>query len=189
MPSLESFKLIEWNSSLDLENFYKEALNRGFDNNSSQANLVDVFSKEKQKQVWILYYNNEPVGSVASHSLDILESNSYRICARTCVFTNKIPIVNIINRKITIQQHQNITAQLFIPKCIEWAGINNNLYISTNESNVASQRQVHRIYCPSLLETGAITDSVNIFYRGHMQTFWKLNPKVFLKQLYEYGKW
>jgi hypothetical protein len=100
-----------------------------------------------------------------------------------------IPINHVRTRRKSLQEHQNITAQVFIPECIKWAGDGAELYISTNESAVASQRLVHRIYCPALKETGAIESSQEIFYRGHMQTFWKLNSKVFLEQLDKFGRW
>ena len=188
-PSREKFNMVEWSEDLDLDEFYQEAAKRGFENNSNRTILFDCFRKERQKAVWMLYYNNKPVGSVAAHSLDILGENAFRICARTCVFTDMIPINHVRTRRKTIQEHQNVTAQFYIPKCIEWAGSNADLYISTNESPVASQRLVHKIYCPALMETGAIESSQQIFYRGHEQTFWKLNPKVFLEQLDTYGKW
>lgn len=188
-PSREKFNMIEWSEDLDLGEFYQEAAKRGFENNSNRNILFDCFKKERQKAVWMLYYNNKPVGSVAAHSLDILGENAFRICARTCVFTDMIPIDHVRTRRKTIQEHQNVTAQFYIPKCIEWAGKDADLYISTNESPVASQRLVHKIYCPALMETGAIESSQQIFYRGHEQTFWKLNPEVFLEQLDRFGRW
>jgi hypothetical protein len=188
-PHREKFNLVAWSEDLNLDEFYREADLRGFENNSNRKILVDSFEKERQKAIWMLYYNNKAVGSVAAHSLDVMGERAYRICARTCVFTDMIPINHVRTRGKTIQQHQNITAQFYIPKCIEWAGPDAELYISTNESLVASQRLVHRIYCPALQETGAIESSQKIFYRGHMQTFWKLNSKVFLEQLNKFGRW
>jgi hypothetical protein len=188
-PSSDNFKMVEWTSDLDLTEFYAQAKNRGFENNASQQMLVDCFQKERQKAIWMLYYKDIIVGSVVSHSLDMFGENSFRICARTCVFTDLIPITHVRTRKRTIQEHQNITAQFYIPKCIEWAGKDSNLYISTNDSPVASQRLVHTIYCPALMETGAISSSTVHHYRGHDQTFWKLNNQKFLDQLDTYGKW
>jgi hypothetical protein len=188
-PSSDKFKLIKWSPDLDLTAFYAEAHIRGFENNSNQKMLVDSIRKERHSCVWVLYYDDTPIGSVAAHSLDILGTNAYRICTRTCVFTDRLPITHMRTRKKTIQEHQNVTAQFFIPKCIEWAGAENELYISSNESPVASQRLVHTIYCPALMETGAITSATKLHYRGHEQTFWKLDPKVFLEQLETYGKW
>jgi hypothetical protein len=181
------FKLIEYSNDLDLTDFYIEATKRGFTNNSSRHMLVDCFSNEERYCVWILYYNDIVVGSVACHTLDIIP-NSYRICARTCVFTDKTPYHQLRGLNYTIKQHQNITAQFYIPKCIEWAN-SDNLYISSHNSSVGTQRLVHNIYCPALYSTGCIDYSVEHEYRGHMQTFWKLNVNVFNKQLNELPRW
>ena len=83
------YKIVPWSKDLDLTEFYQQAESRGFKNNSSQQALVDCFNNEKEKQVWILYFNNQPVGSVAAHSFDdVMGPDSYRIAARTCVFTD-----------------------------------------------------------------------------------------------------
>ena len=119
--------MIPWTEDLDLEEFYKSAAKRGYENNSSQKILVDCFRDEKEWKVWILHYNNTPVGSVGCHTLAPLGPNAYRICARTCVFTDMIPRNHIKNIRYTIQHHQNPTAQFFIPACIDWAGHDKDL--------------------------------------------------------------
>lgn len=182
--------MIPWSSELDLTEFYKTAAQKGFTNNSDRRMLVDCFKNERESQVWILYYNAVAIGSVACHSLDILESNAYRICARTCVFTDMTPIHNITStRGYTIQQHQNITAQFFIPACIEWAGRDKNLYISSNSLDVGSQRLVHKIYCPALEEKGTLERAYEKEYRGAVQTFWRLNVEKFYEQLDQLPRW
>lgn len=183
-----SFKMIPWSESLELTEFYNTAKEKGFYNNSSRHMLVDCFLTERESQTWILYYNDDPIGSVACHSLDILESNAYRICARTCVFTDKYKKLSIRTRK-NIQEHQHITAQFFIPTCIDWAGASNNLYISTNALDTGSQRLVHKIYCPALEETGTLKRACDVEYRGTIQTFWKLNVSTFYDQLSKYPRW
>ena len=183
------FSMIPWSKDLNLTEFYEGAAKRGYENNSNQKILVDCFRNEPRWQVWILHYDNQPVGSVACHSLAPLGPNAYRICARTCVFTDMIPRSHVRNLRYTIKEHQNPTAQFFIPTCIEWAGRDKDLYITSNESTVASQRQVHRIYCPALVETGALEKAAEITYRGQLQTAWKLNVDVFYKQLNDFGKW
>jgi hypothetical protein len=185
---MSSYKLIPWSSELDLTEFYRSAAERGFVNNSSQQMLVDCFKKEKDWEVWLLYYNNIAVGSVAAHTLDILP-NSVRICTRTCVFSNLLPRNHIRSIRYTCQEHQNVTAQFYIPQCIEWAGLDKDLYITSHPSDVGTQRLVHNIYCPSLVETGALERTCDIEYRGHLQTFWKLNIPVFLKQLNQRPRW
>jgi hypothetical protein len=183
------YKLVEYNDRLDLTSFYENASNRGFDNNSNKKILIDSFSKEHDSCIWILYYNDVPAGSVAAHSLDIFDKISYRICARTCVFTDLLPIRTLRSLGNTILKHQNITAQFYIPKCIEYCPVDSDLYITTNNSEIASQRQVHQIYCPALEKSGVLTKTHELMYRGHIQTFWKLDREIFLSQLNSYPRW
>lgn len=182
------YSLIEWDESLDLTEFYETAKIKGFENNSSQKALVDCFKSERDFKVWILYYQNKAAGSVACHSLDVLP-NAYRICARTCVFTDLLPYKQLRSLGYTIKRHQNITAQFYIPKCIEYAGKDKNLYITSHPSDVGTQRAVHNVYCPALVETGALTKECELLYRGSVQTFWKLNTETFLEQLSREVRW
>jgi hypothetical protein len=177
------YKVIPWSSELDLSAFYKEADKRGFVNNNSQQTMIDCFRNEKEWQVWILYYNNIAVGSVAAHSID----EGYRICARTCVLTDLIP-TNTLRTRNQIINHQHVTAQFLMPACIEWVG-NNDMYITSHPSEVGTQRLVHKIWGPALESTGALTRAFEKDYRGHVQTFWKLNKDVFLEQLNKVPKW
>ena len=77
---MSTYKLVKWTAELDLTDFYLEAERRGFVNNSSQKMLVDSLSREKEWCVWILYYNDQAVGTVGAHSLPELGPNAYRIC-------------------------------------------------------------------------------------------------------------
>lgn len=177
------YKVIPWSSDLELSAFYKEADKRGFVNNNSQQSMIDCFRNEKKWQVWILYYNDIAVGSVAAHSID----EGYRICARTCVLTDLIPTSTLRTRNQIIN-HQHVTAQFLMPACIEWVG-NNDMYITSHPSEVGTQRLVHKIWGPALESTGALTRAFEKNYRGHVQTFWKLNKDVFLEQLNKVPKW
>lgn len=181
------YKLVPWSPDLDLTNFYLEAAARGFENNSSQKAMVDCFNKEERSQVWILYQDDRAIGSVAAHTLNILP-NAYRICARTCTFAEARPSHGLITTRRLIEQHQNLTAQFFIPACIEWCGPDSNMYISSHPSPVGTQRIVHNVYCPTLEKIGTVTNAGDYMYRGHVQTFWKLNPKMFLTQLGQYPR-
>ena len=182
------YSLVKWSPDLDLTEFYAEADRRGFVNNASRQMLIDSLTKEREWCVWILYYNNMAVGSVGAHSLPELGPNAYRICTRTCVFTDLLPYHQLRALTYTIKQHQNITAQFFIPACIEWAK-DADLYISSHPSDVGTQRLVHKIYCPALVETGALERTCELEYRGHLQTFWKLNVDVFNQQLNQLPRW
>lgn len=183
------YKIIPWSSELDLTDFYNLAKQRGFENNSSEKALVHCFKNERRSQVWILYKDDVPIGSVAAHSLDILGPNSYRICARTCTFAEASPRTALSTANIIFNQHQNLTAQFFIPICIEWCGEDSDMYISSNNSPVGTQKLVHKLYCPSLEKIGTLTKTCEIEYRGHLQTFWKLNVSVFKEQLAKYPRW
>lgn len=182
------FKIVEWSSDLDLDDFYSRASERGFENNSSERNLVSCFDNEREKKVWMLYYQDVPVGSVAAHSLDILGDDSYRICARTCVFSDLLPMTSL--RTLDgIRKHQNYTAQFLMTTCIEWAGKNKNLYITSNASATGSQRLVHDIFCPTLEKTGVLAFAGSRQYRGLEQSFWKVNVDNFYRDLDRYGRW
>ena len=183
------YKLIEWSEDLDLNYFYAEADRRGFENNSSQKVMIDCFKNEREFKAWILYKDDLPVGSVAAHSLDILGPNAYRICVRTCAFTEYRPISGLLTVNRMIREHQHITPQFYIPACIEWAGVENDLYISSNNSPVGTQRMVHNIYCPTMEKMGLLKKTHDIEYRGHLQSFWKLDSKKFLQDLERYPRW
>ena len=183
------YKLVKWSPDLDLDSFYQEAAARGFENNSNQRVMVDCFANEKEFQLWILYQNDRAVGSGAIHSLDILGPNAYRICARTCAFAEARPANGLLTLNRMMSEHQHITAQFFMPKFIEWTGKDKDLYISSHPSQVGTQRLVHNRWCPALVKTGALERTCDLVYRGHLQTFWKLNVDVFLNQLSMYPRW
>ena len=183
------FNLIEWSPDLDLTEFYSLADKRGFRNNSSQKALVDCFKNERSAQVWILYKNESPIGSVASHTIDELGPNAYRICARTCTFADARPSHGLITVNRLIKEHQNLTDQFFIPKCIEWAGPDKDLFISSHPSDVGTQKMVHNIYCPTLEKVGVLSRHTELMYRGHIQTFWKLNVSKFYEEINKYPRW
>lgn len=184
-----TYKIVPWSKDLDLEDFYKNAEMRGFYNNSSQKMLVDCFQKESMWNVWILYFNEEPIGSVAAHSFDdVMGENSFRIAARTCVFSDKLPLSTLrtVNQIIT---HQNVTAQFLIPVCLDWVPSNSRVFITSNESAVGTQKLVHRIFCPALEKTGQMKKVKDVFYRGTQQTVWELYPTVFLAELNKHQRW
>ena len=186
------FKVIPWSPDLDLSEFYRDAARRGFNNNSSQKALVDCFNNEREKQVWILYYNDKPVGSVAAHSFDdVMGPNSYRIAARTCVFTDQLDGAygSALRTISVITKHQNPTAQFLIPVCIDWAPKGSSLYITSNESSVGTQRRVHNIFGPALERQGTMKRVKEVFYRGTQQTVWQLFPDQFLAELSMHPRW
>lgn len=181
------FKLIPWSTNLNLDEFYAEAARRGFDNNSSQKKMIDCLRNEKEWAAWILYLNDKAIGSVAAHSFDdVMGPNSYRICVRTCVLHRNKQLIT--NKKFT-EEHQHISAQFYFPVCINWAGENNRVYITSNNSSVGSQRLVHNIYMPTLSKKGLAEKVKDTFYRNTFQTVWEVNGLKFLEDLKNYPRW
>jgi hypothetical protein len=184
------YKIIPWTPDVDIKltEFYAEASRRGFVNNASRKMLVESIARERKWVVWILFYNDEPVGSVAAHSFDEMGPDSYRIAARTCVFTDKLPQTTLRTRN-QIVTHQHVTSQFLIPACIEWAPAGSSLYITSNDSSVGTQRLVHRIFGPAMEETGQMRKIKDMFYRGENQTVWQLYPDKFMEELGRYPRW
>ena len=182
------YTLKEWSEKLDLSSFYKEAQEKGFNNNNSQKVMIDCFKNENRWSAWILYEDKNPIGSVAAHSFDdVMGPGSYRVLARCCVLKGSRKSGGMMTAGVAIGQHQNITDQFFLPRCIEWAG--NNIYATSNESTVASQRFVHRTYFPTLENIGIVEKIKNVHYRGTDQTVWKINVDEFFKNLNRYPRW
>lgn len=183
------FKIVPWSEDLDLASFYKGAEERGFTNNASQHMLVDCFRKEREWQTWILYYNNEAIGSVAAHSFDdVMGPNTYRVAARTCIFTDKLPQVSL-RTKNQIVTHQHATAQFLIPACLEWLPEGARAFITSNELEAGTQRLVHRIFGPAMEKTGQMKRVKETFYRGANQTVWEIFPNRFYEELNKYPRW
>lgn len=184
-----SYEMIKWSKNLDLSEFYKDAEERGFLNNASQKMLVDCFANEKQWEVWILHYRGKAVGSVASHTFDdVMGENSFRIAARTCVFTDMLPL-NTMRTKNQIVSHQHVTSQFLIPACLEWVPKDSRVFITSNDSHVGKQRLVHKIFCPAMESTGQMKKIKEVMYRGTNQTVWELYPSKFMEELNKHPRW
>jgi len=180
--------MVQWTPDLDLAEFYAIAESKGFVNNASQKMLVDSLAKEQEWCVWILYYNNRAIGSVGAHSFPEMGPNAYRIAVRTCVFTDQLPMTTLRTRN-QIVTHQHATSQFLIPACIQWAPKGSNLYITSNESSVGTQRLVHRIFGPAMEATGQMKRIAEMNYRGTNQTIWQLYPDKFYEELAKYPRW
>jgi len=193
------YKIITWTEDLDLSRFYAIAAAKGFVNNASQKMLIDSFKNEREKQVWILYYNDNAVGSVAAHSFDEMGENCYRIAARTCVFSDLLPrsadriedAVGIGGLRTVkgIVTHQNVTSQFLIPACLEWVPKGSSLYITSNENESGTQRLVHRIFGPEMEKTGQMRRIKDMQYRGTQQTVWQFFPDAFWETINKYPRW
>jgi len=181
------YKIIPWSIELDLTEFYAIANAKGFVNNASQKMLVDSLSKEKEWGVWILYYNDKAIGSVGAHSFPEMGTNCYRIAARTCVFSDMLPMGTLRTRN-QIVTHQHVTSQFLIPTCIDWAPKGSKLFITSNKSSIGTQRLVHHIFGPVMEAAGQMKRVTEMLYRGTEQTVWQLYPDKFLTELEKF-KW
>lgn len=183
------YKLVDWTPDLDLTEFYKEASERGFANNSSQKAMIDCFRNEKLWKAWILFQDNKAIGSVVAHSFDdVMGYGSFRVLARTCTFGTARPNGGLITPKKLIAEHQNLTDQFLLPACISWTGTE-NIYATSNDSRVASQRLVHRHYFPTLEKIGIVERVKEVNYRYTDQTVWKIYGDRFLENLKRYPRW
>jgi hypothetical protein len=153
--------------------------------------MIDCFDNEREKSAWILYCDEVAVGSVAMHSFDIMGDNCYRICARTCVFTDMLP--GVYGRGLrtisVITELQNPTAQFFIPTCIAGAPKGSRLFITSTDSDLGTQRLVHRIFGPAMVRRGMMQQIGDVVYRNTNQTVWELFPDVFMSELAKYPSW
>jgi len=70
--------------------------------------------------------------------------------------------------------------------CVEWAGKDKDLYISSNENDTGTQKYVHRLYCPGLKKAGVLEEPVDLEYRGAIQSFWRMNVDEFYRQMDEH---
>jgi hypothetical protein len=188
-----TYKIVRWTEDLDntLDSFYAEADRRGFVNNATRHMLVDSLACEQEWAVWVLYYDNQAVGSVAAHSFPEMGKLCYRIAARTCVFTDLLPGVYgaSLRTASVIKEHQNPTAQFLIPACLEWVPSGSRVFITSNESRIGTQRRVHNIFGPLLEKQGTMKRILDMKYRGTDQTVWEFFPKVFLEQINKLPRW
>jgi hypothetical protein len=181
------YKIVPWTEDLDLTEFYAEAEQRGFANNASQKAMIDCFRNEPEWAAWILYQNDKAVGSVAAHSFTPMGPTAYRVLARTCTFGTARQNGGLITPRKLIAEHQNLTDQFLLPACINWA--KGELYSTSNESGIASQRLVHRHYFPTLAKLGIVERVCEMNYRNTDQTVWRIYPDKFLANLELYPRW
>jgi len=183
------YEIKVWTPELDLTEFYEKAAARGFENNSNQKIMVDCFRNEKEWRVWIIYYNGVAMGSVAAHSFDdVMGPNTYRVAVRSCAFTDHTPKTTLRTRN-QIATNQHILSQIHIPVCMDWVGDRGKMYITSNENSSGSQRLVHRISMPSMVEIGTALRIKDVEYRGTTQTVWELLPQPFYALNEKYGQW
>ena len=186
------YSIVPFSKDLELESFYKIAEERGFKNNESEHAFVGTLQNETSWNAWVLYCNNCAVGSVAAHSFDtVMGPNTFRIAARTCVFTDMLEgtYASGLRSIEVITKHQNPTSQFLIPTCIDWTPPDARLFITSNENNFGTQSRVHRIFFPALERLGQVKKVGEGMYRGSVQTVWELDRWKFLEALDQHPRW
>ena len=183
------YSIQEYQRNIDLSSFYQRCLEKGFMNNASPKRLIDTFERQKFFKLWILFYNKLPAGSTVAHDFDdVMGKNSYRICARTCVLSDMLPIRHI-RTKDGIINHQNVCSQIFIPEILRTLPQDSDCYITSSNKDEASMKQVNGIWAKLLSRQGVLERVKDVFYRGAEQTVWRLNREQFLAQLKRHPQW
>lgn len=180
------FEIKLYNDDIDLTNFYKEAEKKKFYNNSSREMLIDYIKKYEDAKLWILFHNQNPVGTVVAHrlkELGILGKDAYRIGARTCVLTHLIGQDRVKSLKGRKDIHYSHASQFLLPACIEGVGRDKPLYLSTHTGNIGSQNKVHNLWAKHFHKAGVLENPIELEYRGTFQTFWKVNVDKFYDTL------
>lgn len=188
--STNIWKLETYNNQ-DLTDWFKAAEQKGYYNNSNPKLLFSYLDTEEDAKLFLLYYKDRVVGNVAVHkltTLGILGKDAYRIAARLCVISDLIDgdrgftSLRSVNGKIN---HDHVSAQFLYPACIEYAGRNKPLYISSIDDPVASQRAIHRRWAPYWHRMGILDAPIELEYRKKFQSFWKFNVEKFYSTLKE----
>ena len=165
-----------YNGTQDLTQWYKDAEEKGYYNNSNKEMLVDWVEKHEDATLFLLYYNEHVVGNSVVHSLKelgILGKNAYRIGARTCLIRDRIDGNRVYAPANGPVNHH--TVQMLLPVCIEHVGRDKPVYISTHEGGVGSQDRVHKVWTYFTNKLGITGDSIDLEYKGAFQTFRRID--------------
>ena len=182
-------RLIEFDEDLDLSFFYEQCKKEGLKNNSSQDRIWDIFKSYDKHMTWILYNDELPVGSTVAHSFDDYEKGSFRIMATTCILSKYSTFRTTYGKMGYLngfKRHFHPSSRFFVPKCIEWCGINSKMYITTHPEKTGQMKKVHSLIMQLWKGMKLVERVDDIDYRGSLQTVWKFNAKEFLKQLDKY---
>lgn len=178
-------KLVEFDENLNLQSFYDECTKRGLVNNNSQDRIYDSFKRYEKFKTWIMFKDDSPIGSVVAHSFEDYKPNSYRILARTCVLSDKSPLKFIRTIK-NLKEHQHIMGRYYVPKCIEFCGVDSEIYMTTHPENTGTMKAVHKILMKVWGDKGLVEKVDEIYYRNSLQTVWKVNGRKLLDDIKKY---
>ena len=185
-----TYKIVEWTPDLDLSDFYAEATRRGFENNHSQKAMFDCFRNEREWKGWMLEYNGRYVGGVCAHSFDdVMGPGSYRILARTCVFTDLTHRPHFYTKNTSIVGQQCAAAQFYVPVTLQHFGLDKKFYATSNANPVGNQQRVNRLWFPVQERLGRFKLAKTQFYRGCEQNIWELNTQEWCSSIATYEQW
>lgn len=185
-----TYRLVEYTPELDLTQFYVDAHARGYQNNNSQKAMFDCFHTETQWKGWLLEYNGKFIGGVCAHSFDdVMGPNTYRILARTCVFTELTHRPSFYTRNTSIVEQQCAAAQFYVPIALQAFGHDKKYYATSNSNAVGSQQRVNRLWFPTQQKLGRFTLAKTAFYRGCEQNVWELNNTEWCRSIAKYEQW
>lgn len=178
------YTVVSWDPSLNLDYYYSKAQEKGYLNNVNQKVMIDdVKQSVPDWKGFVLYRDMKPVGFCSLHGIPDIDPNGYRIMCRLAIPDGQ---QKVLRRYTGFYKHDHLTDQFLLPACLN--AVEGNCYITTNESPVASQRLVHKLYMPNLVKNGLAEKKGLIEYRGHEQTLWLVYKEEFLKSL-EKHKW
>ena len=184
--SIDMYKVVRWNESIDLTDFYAKAEQKGFLNNSNRHMLIDCFNNEREYYLNLLYENDTIIGCQVVHSFDdVAGPGAYR-SGRTCTVGGSRRLLG----RATITKMQNYVDQFLHPasfKLIESLG--GTHYSTSNILKVGSQEKVNRTYFKELERQGIVTYVKDIEYRNTPQTLWRFNNERFWKLKSIYPSW
>lgn len=187
---MTKWKIETYDGSQNMEDFYAEAIKKEFYNNSNTNILFETLNNADNNDtvLHLLYYKERIVGTVVTHNLKelgILGKDAYRIASRTCVLTHLIDDWKPGMKLFSWLTWNHPTAQFLIPACIKTVGRDKPMYISTHNGGIGKQNAVHKLWSKAQIQAGILTDSVELEYKGHIQTFWKFDVERFTEILSE----
>ena len=75
-----------------------------------------------------------------------------------------------------LKRCEDVSSRFYVPKMIEWCGMDTNMYCTTNDLEGGKQRTVHRVWLPIMSKQG-IVYKIKMIMRM-WNKLWKLNPRV-----------
>jgi hypothetical protein len=181
------YKVQEFDGTVtpELEQFMSISRERGLVNN---ATIEDLYRYRRERESVLFLLSNEQgiMGTFGAHSMDIFP-DSYRICARACILTDKTERSSLRTRN-QILKHDNVLARFGLHYCTQWVLKQNpaaKIFITTHPSEVGAMELMHRIVCPIFERAGLVQNYGDHEYYKHVQRFWLFKPEKYYEQINE----